>query len=423
MINQQQATINKPTDDGIYETPDQTMIPNGTGPISTVNNSNATSVTGPMDRSKGSNVSVCSEYETPASVRDSIVEGGGDINGDINGDIYARLSDTFETPPESNVTKVGGGERDEGGDVYEVPVSVGGDDSVVDNDAYETPDIESIRMIQRQLMEQSSNSTLTGEKGGVIPPPPAMMAPKPHLPPIHAHQQKNSPLAKRKLPSFPPPNGKGHAPSKEHPPKGDGYTKVKGGMQFTGQVMTQDGLIYEEVKPKQQEVVEQEEYIDPALVMPTDPLAPPLPPRKQFQSGSKSDIRPAPLIPVVKTPSPLETKGEGLELMDEDEEGEDYVDMSAVTPPITPPNINNEVFKHRAVSDTRLLQHQSLSYSMGESDGIYEQMDISRPVPPPRNKRRNKTTRNPPPHRPNLKSSLSFDSGAGGNYITMHRQN
>ncbi len=412
VINQQQETTNTPTDDDIYETPDQ-MIPNGNGPSSTV--------TGPLDRSKGSTVSVCSEYETPASVRDSIAGGG-----DINGDIYARLSDTFETPPESNSTTNTGGEGDEGGDVYEVPLPVGGDGSVVDDGAYETPDIDSIRMIQRQLMEQSSNSnsSLTSEQGGVIPPPPTMMAPKPHLPPVHTHQGRNSPLAKRKLPSFPPPNDQRHAPSKEHPPTGDGFTKLKGGMQFTGQVMTTEGLIYEEVRPKQQEIVEQEEYVDPALVMPTDPLAPPLPPRKQFQSSNKSDMRPSPLIPVIKTPSPLAMKGEGLELMEEDEEGEDYVDMSAVAPPITPPTTDNEVFKRRAVSDTRLL-HQSLScsVSMEESDGIYEQMDISRPVPPPRNKRKNKTTRNPPPHRPNLKSSLSFDSSVGENYVTMQRKN
>ncbi len=393
------------------------------------------------------------------------------------------MDEVYEVP----VSTISNNNNDDVGEVYEVPIV-----TVDSNDPYETPDITSIRMIQKKLNEAKTDKPIQPTTipkvpphsspkvppHSVLPPQVSKVPPKvtkklpqvskvsPHVPnvppqvPSHspAHNGvKNTPtngLAAHSNsddipppPSMSPPKPKQSSISKRKgmklppvpsaSPSGgnDGYTKVKG-VVFNSRKVSKDGLIYEEINNPPAPDMDQDEYIDLSHLLPEipdDPEAPPLPPRKPHIPGGNDTkpIRPttSPLS-IVKTYSPLGNGG--LELTEDDEE---YVDMSAVVTQndhsqLKKPN-NNRIGKNRAFSDTRLVQQisqttpdpslrsdlsQPILLEYPESDGIYEQMDISRPIPPPRKRNRHI----PKPNK--LTSSLSLDSSvtSNENYVTMH---
>ena len=388
-------------------------------------------------------------YETPSITTSNNNNTMANSTIDYETPISIVTEDTYETPISSSIGNTSAGETYEvpisvtndtttnNNEVYEVPISTANDTH--NSSTYETPDIASIRMIQQQLTAGSkTDKPLVPHSAGIkntstadgpahspndddIPPPPAMVPPKP----------KQSSISKRKdkrLPPVPPLSNKTQGDNSKANAKG----KV---VVFNSRKISKDGLIYEEIQPKNNPVLEDDEYIDLSNLLPEapgDPGAPPLPPRKNHIPGSSNETNKSginhitqPRVPLVKTHSPL-GEGGGIELTEEEE---DYVDMSSTIhePSSVKKTDNNRIRKNRVISDTSLIQHISTEYTPEKSktileyeasDGVYEQMDISRPVPPPR--RRNKQLKQLMISR-ELKTSLSFDSVmTNGNYVTMH---
>lgn len=349
-------------------------------------------------------------YEAPVMIHPSKPQTNGhdDFTDDGSDPAYAYLSQTFETPKDNSTNCT----SPDGVSKYEVPIKTV-DTTVTDDGTYETPDIESIRMIQAELKSKADSDKVSSSGGGGPPPlPPAMLPPK--------LQQRAGKFKNKKLPAIP-------IVSTDLTKKGDksqrhttnskedhGYTKVKN--QSSPPLKHSDGMIYEEVKPKnttpvKKHPVEQQ----PSTHVITAPSAPPLPPPRKPHPSQQSSPN------IIKVSSQPDISGNGGLELTEDDEGEDYMDMSGSMPPEENGNHDN----------TPLKPHSSLPVinQQEESEDVYEAMDISRPIPPPRRKHRHTEIRNrggeqSSSTRNKLKASKSVDdvlASEDNHYVTMHR--